>query len=1335
MMQSSKNRNVSFKREFNSTNFFNNKDLKGKDIKARYKIKRIMKTNNAKQMFQNINLSIKKISYKNITKVILTYSLIIDFLILISIIPNVLNKRLFKSFASSVILKIKGTGSKTYYNRALYENCISINNFPDEVYINDAKLDLPYNEYTFTRSNNKIELIFNGDITNLNCFFADCSSINEMDFSKFDTSKVTTMIGMFWGCSGLKSLDLSNFNTKKVTIMDKLFINCHSLFSLNLSSFDTSQTTSIDGIFESCLSLEELDLSNFKTSNIKSMETVFFECESLKFINLSNFDTSNVETMYGMFYKCYSLTSMDLSNFKTPKLISIGWLFGQCISLISVNLSSFNTINVNDMEGIFYNNTSLKSLDLSNFKTSKVTTMESMFYGCSKLTFLNLSNFEIPKVTNMDNMFFNCTNLEYINLGNAYITLSTVTLNNIFKLTKINLVLCSKDSKIIEKLIENKCAIVDCSENWREKRKKIIIENNTCVDDCSTVINTFEYNSKCYNNCPSGKYKHIYFDTENNYYIECINSIEGYYLDEEDSFYKPCYPICKTCSKKGNKDNHNCNECKENYFHKKNFLNYYNCYNDCLNYKYYDYNLNQFYCTDILECPSNYNKLILDKRECVDDCKKDLYYKFEYMNECFRECPNGTFNNSFHCEIITYTDKQEITTSLNNLLIKTTISENNVINTNEKNALSDLKITVIINKNKKVLNVQNYFNISIEKETEEDIYHETQTKDGTFAKFISTKYMKKHFNSNQTTINLGLCEDILKKANNISDNESLYILLFDVREEGMKIPKIEYEVFNIINEEELILLNLSICQNMEIEISIPVNINNNSIDFYNSSSGYYNDFCYILTTEDNTDICLKDRRREFIDKNVTLCEENCKLIDYDYIYSKAKCSCEIKINFPLLDEVKFDKEKLKNNFIDINNVANIQFLKCYKIVFKKENIIKNIGFYILAFIFLLFFICLILFYSKFYDILRNDINKLCTQLKNNNKNNKSIIKLNNNNKNKNIIKLNNNNNKNIIKLNNKNNNLKGLKKVTKSINNNRTFKPIILKKKIKVKKKKKFQKKINNIQTNYNNRIFKNLKNNNSLSKRQNLITNTNKAKKPKRIYKKISYIDSELNSLTYENALKHDKRTFIQCYISFLKLDNLFLFSFFPFLDYNSRIIKMFLFFFYFSTHFAVSAVFYSDSTMHKIYEDKGSFDFIYQIPQIIYSSIISVVINGIVKYLSLSEKSIIKFKQESENNTKKIDENLKKLLSGLKVKFVFFFIFAFIFLLIFWYYITCFCGIYINTQIHLIKDALFSFLMSLIYPFGLLIFPVSFRILALRAKAKDKKYVYKFSKFLEIL
>ena len=40
---------------------------------------------------------------------------------------------------------------------------------------------------------------------------------------------------------------------------------------------------------------------------------------------------------------------------------------------------------------------------------------------------------------------------------------------------------------------------------------------------------------------------------------------------------------------------------------------------------------------------------------------------------------------------------------------------------------------------------------------------------------------------------------------------------------------------------------------------------------------------------------------------------------------------------------------------------------------------------------------------------------------------------------------------------------------------------------------------------------------------------------------------------------------------------------------------IKVCLFFFSFGLYFTVNTLFYTDSTMHKIYEDNGSFDFIY--------------------------------------------------------------------------------------------------------------------------------------------
>ena len=63
----------------------------------------------------------------------------------------------------------------------------------------------------------------------------------------------------------------------------------------------------------------------------------------------------------------------------------------------------------------------------------------------------------------------------------------------------------------------------------------------------------------------------------------------------------------------------------------------------------------------------------------------------------------------------------------------------------------------------------------------------------------------------------------------------------------------------------------------------------------------------------------------------------------------------------------------------------------------------------------------------------------------------------------------------------------------------------------------------------------------------------------------------------------------------------------------------------------------------MHKIYEDEGDFNFIYQIPQIAISSLISGVINTFIKYLSLSEKDILEIKRaKSEVSLKIISDKI---------------------------------------------------------------------------------------------
>ena len=97
------------------------------------------------------------------------------------------------------------------------------------------------------------------------------------------------------------------------------------------------------------------------------------------------------------------------------------------------------------------------------------------------------------------------------------------------------------------------------------------------------------------------------------------------------------------------------------------------------------------------------------------------------------------------------------------------------------------------------------------------------------------------------------------------------------------------------------------------------------------------------------------------------------------------------------------------------------------------------------------------------------------------------------------------------------------------------------------------------------------------------------------------------MNSFEYEDALKIDKRSYIQYYISLLRTQHILLFTFLNFKDDNSQIIKIFIFFFSFAINYTISAMFYSDETMHKIYIDAGSFDFTYQLPQMVYSFIIS--------------------------------------------------------------------------------------------------------------------------------
>ena len=473
---------------------------------------------------------------------------------------------------------------------------------------------------------------------------------------------------------------------------------------------------------------------------------------------------------------------------------------------------------------------------------------------------------------------------------------------------------------------------------------------------------------------------------------------------------------------------------------------------------------------------------------------------------------------------------------------------------------------------------------------------------------------------------------------------------------------------------------------------------------------------------------------------------------------------------------------------------NFKVMKCYKLVFNFENYKNNIGSILMTCLIFFFFVLMIIYFVKGNKILKNILEKAYKKQfvkkdrncktkneifenkeKSSIRKTKSILKKN---KIEQIISINNDEEKNEKKESEKNikkdnNNIyifKRNKSYVKSLNLKISCPP-----KTEKKIKKGFSinsysskntinnstrmkntdtvKDINSKDTlflsKFKNKYYKNVFSNDLKEGDKDLISNNIRRKDSTKKYQeqqKSKYknqkknslemedlIDEELNNLDYKDAIRIDKRSFMEYYWSLLNKKHLILFVFLNMNDYNIKIIKISFFIVSFSSYFTVNGFFFSDETMHKIYEDNGRYNLLYQIPQIIYSYLVSIVINTLLRYFSLSENSILELKKQKRI----ININIKseEIEKCLKIKLIIYFIFSYLLLAFFWYFISSFCAVYNNTQIILIKNTLFSFGLSMIFPFGYILLPGLFRIPALKAKNRDRKSMYKLSKYIALL
>ena len=222
---------------------------------------------------------------------------------------------------------------------------------------------------------------------------------------------------------------------------------------------------------------------------------------------------------------------------------------------------------------------------------------------------------------------------------------------------------------------------------------------------------------------------------------------------------------------------------------------------------------------------------------------------------------------------------------------------------------------------------------------------------------------------------------------------------------------------------------------------------------------------------------------------------------------------------------------------------------------------------------------------------------------------------------------------------------------------------------------------------------------------------------------------DYELNDLEYNEALEFDNRNFLKIYWYLLKREHIIFFTFFNWNDFNLFSIKLSKLFLSICSDMAFNVFFFSDESMHKIYESGGENDFIGQIAQMVYSTIFSQILQVFINYLTMTDIHYYKLKALKKEHNINGKEAIS-VIKCIKIKIVAYICSTFLLFLFFLYTSSAFCAVYINTQRIFVTDSYMSFLMGLLYPFALYLIPTALRVISLKAKnKKNLKILYSLS------
>ena len=735
---------------------------------------------------------------------------------------------------------------------------------------------------------------------------------------------------------------------------------------------------------------EGLNKGYFLRPNPKDNNNLYFyncydNCQSCNDIYDEDNDIQNCITCKTNYYflvgssNCYDNTFIDNGyylddNYFFPCFSSCSLCYGQG------NDDNHNCQNCNED---YYFKDGTKNCYQINYKEQGYYLSNNIFYPCNNYCKTcsseeksNSQNCLTCKIIDSEQFYLienvnNCSTIPNANAIGFYYDSST----NLLKKCHFSCKTCLGEPIENDDLSQENLNCDICQNNYYK-----IINTNNCHN--SSVIDLgYNLKNNFWEKCDLLCSRCIILNDEficihciENYYLkkgtsQCYNNStidKGYYLNPSTKLYEPCNKACETCNGELSTNCIICNN-RNNYYYIEGELNS-TCYNESsLPSKSFFLNDNKYSkCYSLCETCSTYGSkfthnciscknqsLILYNSNCIENCPKGHY---KYNNNCYENCPEGTYIYEFINECVNECPSMTKINPINNNCVVNSIQSNDTDSIIDK--IDD--------------NIRAYVSSDSLIQGEDITIQVYELHDSENIQLIANE-------ARISTIDIKECYQYLKDYYHIPENEDIIMIKVDKSLENYPVNEVIFSLYDYQGNK----LDSTLCENIDIEKPIvnpelldlitAEDLSKEGIDVFNSNDSFFNSLCKPFTSNNGTDVPLKDRRNDFY-QNVSFCEVDCVYDHIDYTKMTVVCNCDPEEEIDSINNSKpLSLNNIKNAFTSKLFNWNYRVVKCYNLVFNWKIMKKNYGCWVMLVI-----ICLTIIFSIVY--FRKGLNPIRTFL-------------------------------------------------------------------------------------------------------------------------------------------------------------------------------------------------------------------------------------------------------------------------------------------------------------------------------------------------------------------